>query len=563
MKFLTIVSGLCLVTSTTFSGTMGEKYRYISPWSFEFGPRYWLSNNTFKHELYGPSKNFLSATGFGGSLLASRITNENLTGNAAEGFWQLKHDNGLFLKGYFGGGSLNDGRIQNEDFPGNPNNIDVYSNAMASQKYGSLKYFNTDIGYALFAGSNWQLAGFIGYHYWNERLHDFGCQQLGVSEICIPNIPANVNVMNYDLAWNSLRIGANGIIQLSDTLNLLIDAAYIYSYFKAYDNHNLRPELHGLFYDGRGDGAQVDAIFNWMLSNNLSLGAGGRLWYIKTNGFTHFEQTAAGGQPDASQDTQNSYGLLVQANYKFDTSNSLSGSQPTGSALYSWPGIYFGGNIGYGVNTHNIYIYPSSLSAQILTEQDRSPKNLNVQSEGFLAGGEIGYNWQFNYFIAGIEADLSYTSIGGSNAVTLSNSNITTTTEKDLLRLSTIRGRIGKLASSNMLIFLSGGPALGRINSKFDQRVANLQCSSSFVCSEASVSKNKSGLSIGTGVEYAVNSHATFKAEYLYVDLGSVGVNSLDYSIPPADSLRPSPVRYWVSSKFNYNIVRLGVNYRI
>ncbi|VEB30736.1 Uncharacterised protein [Legionella pneumophila] len=26
MKFLTIVSGLCLVTSTTFSGTMGEKY---------------------------------------------------------------------------------------------------------------------------------------------------------------------------------------------------------------------------------------------------------------------------------------------------------------------------------------------------------------------------------------------------------------------------------------------------------------------------------------------------------------------------------------------------------
>ncbi|HAT2137830.1 TPA: hypothetical protein I8027_000213 [Legionella pneumophila] len=106
MKFLTIVSGLCLVTSTTFSGTMGEKYRYISPWSFEFGPRYWLSNNTFKHELYGPSKNFLSATGFGGSLLASRITNENLTGNAAEGFWQLKHDNGLFLKGYFGGALL-------------------------------------------------------------------------------------------------------------------------------------------------------------------------------------------------------------------------------------------------------------------------------------------------------------------------------------------------------------------------------------------------------------------------------------------------------------------------
>ncbi|KTD07271.1 outer membrane protein [Legionella jamestowniensis] len=562
MKLVAILSGLCLVTSTTFSGTMGEKYTFKSPWTFEFGPRYWLSTNTFEHKLFGPTRNFLAPTGLN-SLLASRLTYDNLTGNAAEGFWQLKHENGFFLKGYLGGGSIHNGDVQNEDFPGNPNGIDVYSNAIASQNHGSLKYLSTDIGYALFSGMNWQLGGFIGYHFWNERLNAFGCNQAGPSAICIPSIPKSVNIMNYDLIWNSLRIGANGTIQLSETLNVLVDAAYIYSYFKADDNHNLRPALQGLQYDGKGSGAQVDAILNWMLSNNLSVGAGGRIWYIKTNGYTRFEQTAAGGQPDPSEDIQKSYGLLIQTNYRFDADDNILKLLSTKSDSYLWPGLYVGGNIGYGINTNNVYINPSSPSALILTNQDRSPKNLNVSSEGFLAGGEIGYNWQVNNFIAGIEADLNYTSIGGTNATTLSTSNITTTTEKDLLWLSTIRGRVGKLVSSNMLIFLSGGPAFGRVNSKFDQRVVSLPCSASFVCSEGAISKNKSGLSVGTGVEYSITHRATLKAEYLYVDLGSLRVNTIDNSIPPADSLRPGSVIYSVNSKFNYNILRLGINIRV
>jgi hypothetical protein len=39
------------------------------------------------------------------------------------------------------------------------------------------------------------------------------------------------------------------------------------------------------------------------------------------------------------------------------------------------------------------------------------PPSLSVEQEGFIGGAQVGYNVQFGAFVAGIEADISYTDL--------------------------------------------------------------------------------------------------------------------------------------------------------
>lgn len=568
MRLSLLSCSYLLLASTVYAGTMGDQPPVNTTWTMELGERYWLSTNKFVHNLdYGPG--YLATGGASGS--SSRLTYDKVTGNAAEGFWKLTHATGLFLKGYFGGGSLGGGELRNEDFPNQGNDITAYSNTFSQQKGGSLKYLSADIGYLLLADTKWQLGGFIGYHYWNERLNSFGCDQHGTDSSCsntLPPftiVPTVVNVLNMNSTWNSLRIGAQGNIQLYKALNFLVDLAYARSSLKTYDHHTARPSIRPLEYDGTGNGVQLDATLNWNVDRDLSVGAGGRWWYMKTNGTTHFERTPSNGQPQGSDDIQNSYGLILQTRYQFNDIDYLP------KTSFVWPGLYVGANLGYGFNTNRISISPTSADASLLQSLALAPSNLNISSSGFLAGGDIGYNWQLKNLVLGAVADLNYTAINGVNAfsgtnLTIPEPNITidgpnTTAESKLTRLATIRGRVGKLLQSKMLVYVTGGGAFGKVKNIFDQRVAALSCLGNLTCSDSTISKNKTGWTAGAGLEYALNNHATFKAEYLYVDLGALRTQTLDSARKPI--VLTGPVTYATQMNLNYNILQLGINYRI
>lgn len=511
-----------------------------SGWTFDFGSRYWLSTNSYTKTIYD----------IDGTTLVSRLSYENTVGNSAEGFWQLVHNSGLFVKGYFGGGSITNGKMYDEDFPPVTNS---YSNTSQQQKNGSLNYLSADLGYRLLGHSNWQIGVFLGYHYWSEYLNTFGCVAQAGNESC-SNIPTSTDTLDNKATWSSLRIGATSTIPLNHQLNFNTDIAYVRSHLNAQDFHNLRPEIRGIFDNGVGNGVQIDGIINWAVTHDWSLGAGARWWHVATNGFMHFDQTAGGGQPQPIEVTQDSYGLLVQTNYQFDNL-----AHSTHSVSPSWAGTYIGANIGYGTNQEIVYINPTSADAMSLLYTMHSPLNLNVQNAGFLGGGQLGYNWLMNQWLAGIEADISYAHISGANAVTLGNPDpdeytlMTTTVTTNLNWLATVRGRFGTLAADNVMVYLTAGPAFGRTNLGFDQRSQIDNCSAS--CSTGSNSKNKTGWTTGVGAEYAVSQQATFKVEYLYVDFGNNVLNSISSS--------PDNPTYAVKTAFNNNILRLGLNYKI
>jgi outer membrane immunogenic protein len=62
----------------------------------------------------------------------------------------------------------------------------------------------------------------------------------------------------------------------------------------------------------------------------------------------------------------------------------------------SWTGFYIGGNAGYAWSDQTLTLSGAASSGSIKS-------NLN----GFIGGGQIGYNWQApNNFVFGVEADI-------------------------------------------------------------------------------------------------------------------------------------------------------------
>lgn len=514
-----------------------------SSWQFDAGIRYWLSTSKYVFNLHDFT-----------DQLISRITYNDATSNAAEGLWRLSHEQGFFLKGYFGGGSINKGSTRDEDFP-----VDIsYSDTLGQQKSGVLNYVTVDLGYNFLNYQNWQAGGFIGYFHWMEHYNDYGCYQTAAGDFCVPSIAPEVNGMNNTAEWDALRFGINSTVRLTDKHALNTDVAYIRSNLRGNDYHNLRPDIRGFLNDGKGNGVQLDAILNWSVTQDLALGIGARWWYIFTNGFAHFEETAAfAGQAQPIDVKQYRYGLILQANYTFNNNPVIADTKEP--ANFSWTGFYIGANAGYGTNYDIVSIAPVSFAAQAL--QDFTPNALNLQRRGFIGGGQLGYNWQKDRVVAGIESDLSYAHISGSNGVSLIvdsdpdyYSQITTSTDINISRMMTLRGRLGKLAWNDFLIYVTAGPAWGKTKLAFDQREIFGDCNSVW-CTRANYNKNKFGWSGGVGLEYAVDQHVSFKAEYLYVDLGAINMDSIGRSYLGA------PVNYQINSRVSSNIIRAGLNY--
>jgi outer membrane immunogenic protein len=187
---------------------------------------------------------------------------------------------------------------------------------------------------------------------------------------------------------------------------------------------------------------------------------------------------------------------------------------PALAPAYNWSGFYLGVNGGGGWG-HSYWD----------TSADR------IGLSGGLAGGTAGYNWQFGNAVLGIEGDIDWANLKGTNSSTLCPAGCSTSDTW----LSTVRGRAG-YAFGGVLPFVTGGLALGDIRA----------ATPGF----AGASNTSAGWTAGGGIEFGLTGNWSAKAEYLYVDLGrfncGVSCNGL-----PTDNV-----------SMHDNVVRAGVNYR-
>lgn len=179
----------------------------------------------------------------------------------------------------------------------------------------------------------------------------------------------------------------------------------------------------------------------------------------------------------------------------------------------SWSGFYVGINGGYGFGKSTWEI-PAV-----------SPK-----PKGPLAGATIGYNLQTGTWLWGLEGDIAWSNMKGSEACGAG----TCETKNDWF--ATARGRLGYAGWNNWLPYITGGAAFGNI--KANNSAAG------------SGKATKVGWTVGAGLEYAFLGNWSVKGEYLYADLGSMDCTGCNAAGAP-DKIT-----------FKTNIVRAGINYR-
>lgn len=185
---------------------------------------------------------------------------------------------------------------------------------------------------------------------------------------------------------------------------------------------------------------------------------------------------------------------------------------PPEPAYATWSGFYVGVNGGYGFGKSDWTDPADSLS----------PK-------GFLGGATLGYNMQTGTWVWGVEGDIDYTSMKGTDDACAPGS-----CETKATWIGTARGRIGYAGWNNFLPYITGGGAF-----------AGLKASSNL----GNASKTQFGWTAGAGLEYAFMANWSAKLEYLYTDLGSFDCSACSAS--GTDSV-----------DFKANLVRAGINYR-
>jgi outer membrane immunogenic protein len=231
-------------------------------------------------------------------------------------------------------------------------------------------------------------------------------------------------------------------------------------------------------------------------------------------------------------------------------------SVPGPSSLYSWTGFYVGGNVGYG--------FGNDLIAQTAFEASgtfTSEPNGHLAPKGVVGGVQLGYNWQGGRnWLVGFEADLQGSAqtdtACGPLICALQTSPVQTTefitVQHQLDYFGTVRGRVGAI-NDNVLYYVTGGAAFGHVKQTVKE---NISANATPLFNTGSSRADMIGWVIGGGVEAALWGGWTAKAEYLYMDLGSLAT-SVDFSLPG------NPGTVVTNSTVKDHIVRIGANYHL
>lgn len=219
--------------------------------------------------------------------------------------------------------------------------------------------------------------------------------------------------------------------------------------------------------------------------------------------------------------------------------------------IFTWTGFYVGVNAGVAFTDNSIRTSGTAANTIGNVAASRRPGSVSIDDQGFIGGGQIGYNYQIGAIVLGAEADIAYVDLEKRTAI-VGTSGATSTFRQELNYLGTVRARVG-YAFDRALVYATGGLAYGDSkNSAVFSSAANINQ----VDYIGRRSDTEVGYTVGGGVEYAFTNNLSLKAEYLYYDLGKKNV--------PVNLTTVGPAGGSYVSKFENNghIVRAGLNYR-
>lgn len=189
---------------------------------------------------------------------------------------------------------------------------------------------------------------------------------------------------------------------------------------------------------------------------------------------------------------------------------------------FDWSGFYAGVHAGYGWGDRDwdddAGIFPD--------------ETFRYDLRGAVAGAQLGFNFQAESFVFGIEADGAWSDMRD----TVSEFGGFITAESEVEWLATIRGRAG-FAWDRFMVYGTGGVAFAEV----DTDVTTI-----FIGSDSD-SATHTGWVAGVGIEGMITERISVKAEYLHAGFGKERFNYYTATNGRAD--------------LDIDIVRLGVNW--
>lgn len=251
------------------------------------------------------------------------------------------------------------------------------------------------------------------------------------------------------------------------------------------------------------------------------------------------------------------------------------------AAPFNWTGFYIGGNVGVAIGSSDVANtfdpdlagYWAGVGGAATPGRFTNAGTGSLDDTSFTGGGQIGYNIQAGTLVYGIEADLNYLGYKNSRTARVDYFNPPGGTGVDINDqvsadyLATVRGRVG-FASGNLLGYVTAGFAFTSLKHThsvneygFDALPACAPGGNNWCDLGGSKSSVRTGWTIGGGGEYAFNRNWTFKAEYLYADLGKVSSStSIFNNGPPLTAVPLSGIGH--SADLTIHTARVGLNYK-
>lgn len=270
------------------------------------------------------------------------------------------------------------------------------------------------------------------------------------------------------------------------------------------------------------------------------------------------------------------------------TANAMAAPPP----VARWTGCYIGVNVGYGWNDgRSRYEDPNTTPDPINgIQRNTAPFALFIpvpspSAQGGLVGGTAGCNWQSQQWVFGIEGDFdaaflsgSRTTLGprtagdaaingyfvGEQAITANIGFVASAREQVSLQwMSTARGRVGFAVQDRLLMFATGGLAVGRASAEglVDVSIPGSPPGNTWTGAN---SATLFGYAVGGGAEWALSDRISAKAEYLWYDLGNIKhpLNCVQASFGCNSGVTAYSTLGNTSSSVRGNIVRVGINYK-
>jgi outer membrane immunogenic protein len=207
--------------------------------------------------------------------------------------------------------------------------------------------------------------------------------------------------------------------------------------------------------------------------------------------------------------------------------------------VFSWTGCYIGGHAGFAWGRKKVE------SVDVLFPVGFTNGHHDV--DGFIAGGQVGCNlWQRDRWVLGIEGQASWADIDGSVTLPAVTTGQLATFRTDIDIIGSIAARLGYAfgATGQTLVFVKGGAAF--VHEQFFATYAIAPVP------QQSDKDLRWGWMVGGGIEQALSSNWSLKAEYNYSNFGTKDVSLCT----------PALVCDTFSIKQHIHLVKFGINYR-